>query len=600
MSDRSFPRILLYRRPALRSAVLFGVAAVLTWAGRSPCLLSAVEPVHDRIVVLTFDDSVKSHFTVVRPILLEFGFGATFFITEGFDFAENKSDYMTWEQIAQLHQDGFEIGNHTRDHMLVRQDSLGRLPEQLEAIREACRRHAIPAPVSFAYPGNAFVEGAFPVLKAEGIRFARRGGTPEFPVESGRGFAYEPGFDHPLLIPSAGVARPDWTLDEFRQAVEQARAGRIAVLQFHGVPDRAHPWVNTEPERFRAFMRYLAEQEYTVISMRQLQRYVDLQAIPRNPREIIEDRQRTEKRKQSRDNYRTPPNEQELRYWLDSMFVGHGFAIPEIGLATGLDADTVRAHLLRLGLAARPAPAPKDGDRLRVLPYPGGRHPRIGFMDGAIRPQRETKVSVFVPWEGGGYVVADVPEAIHVNTADGSELIYLAHTHVPTRWTRAGVELPPLEWIREADGVLRQERELPNGVRFGTLITPAADSVRMEMWLTNGSRQPLSGLRVQNCVMLAAAPDFNQLSTDFRFSWGAYAACSNPAGDRWVITAWKPFHHAGGNGYCPCLHSDPAFPDCEPGETARLQGWLSFYEGTDIQSEMQRIERTGWDVPAGE
>ena len=27
-----------------------------------------------------------------------------------------------------------------------------------------------------------------------------------------------------------------------------ARGGRIAILQFHGVPDNAHPWVNTPPD----------------------------------------------------------------------------------------------------------------------------------------------------------------------------------------------------------------------------------------------------------------------------------------------------------------------------------------------------------------
>ena len=54
-----------------------------------------------------------------------------------------------------------------------------------------------------------------------------------------------PGLDHPLLVPSAGDARPDWTLDDFIRAVEQARYGRIAVLQFHGVPDTAHDWVST-------------------------------------------------------------------------------------------------------------------------------------------------------------------------------------------------------------------------------------------------------------------------------------------------------------------------------------------------------------------
>jgi peptidoglycan/xylan/chitin deacetylase (PgdA/CDA1 family) len=77
----------------------------------------ALEAVPEKLVVLTFDDSVASHHSVVRPILKRYGFGATFFITEGFTFRTDKQDYMTWEQIRELHADGFEIGNHTRDHL---------------------------------------------------------------------------------------------------------------------------------------------------------------------------------------------------------------------------------------------------------------------------------------------------------------------------------------------------------------------------------------------------------------------------------------------------------------------------------------------------
>ena len=72
-------------------------------------------PIPDKLVVLTFDDSKASHYTVVRPLLKQYGFGATFFITEGFTFRTNKEDYLTWQQIAELHRDGFEIGNHTRE-----------------------------------------------------------------------------------------------------------------------------------------------------------------------------------------------------------------------------------------------------------------------------------------------------------------------------------------------------------------------------------------------------------------------------------------------------------------------------------------------------
>src|SRR5438034_10143039 len=99
----------------------------------------------------------------------------------------------------------------------------------------------------------------------------------------------------------------------------------------------------------------------------------------------------------------------------------------------------------------RPAGAP-----LLVLPYPGGRHPRIGFLEGAIDPQRETKFSIFTPWDPASYVVVDLPEAIWSNLG----LLYLAHTHVPTVWTRQGVALDPLEWSIREDGLLESQRRL--------------------------------------------------------------------------------------------------------------------------------------------
>src|SRR5947199_3218023 len=98
----------------------------------------ALEPIPDKLVVLTFDDSSKSHFTVARPVLKKYRFGATFCVTEGFDFATNKRDYMTWEEIAGLHRDGFEIANHTRDHQGVTARTLRELPAQLRGIARAC------------------------------------------------------------------------------------------------------------------------------------------------------------------------------------------------------------------------------------------------------------------------------------------------------------------------------------------------------------------------------------------------------------------------------------------------------------------------------
>jgi hypothetical protein len=96
--------------------------------------------------------------------------------------------------------------------------------------------------------------------------------------------------------------------------------------------------------------------------------------------------------------------------------------------------------------------------------------------------------------------------------------------------------------------------------------------------------------------MLKGAAGFTaQTNTNKVFS-KPYVACRSEDGKRWIITAWDPCDRAWANAPVPCLHSDPKFPDCPPGETRHLRGWLSFYEGTDIEGEFRRIEQNGWRI----
>ncbi|MCY2953041.1 MAG: CehA/McbA family metallohydrolase [Planctomycetota bacterium] len=287
---------------------------------------------------------------------------------------------------------------------------------------------------------------------------------------------------------------------------------------------------------------------------------------------------------------RPPRDAAELDYWLRNMVYGHRFTHDEIRRSTGLSLDAIAEAMKRLNISESTRPQPSKEAGIRVLPYPGGRHPRSGFLEGAMHPQRDTKVSVFTPWDPAGYVVIDVPEAIFSNLG----LLYLAHTHVPTMWDKQGVVLPPVEWSRRQDGTLDFERRLPNGIRFGTKVTPGRDAVQMELWLQNGTDKPLTGLQVQNCVMLKAAAGFSAQTNQNKLLSGPYAGVSSEDGLRWIITAWSNLDRTWANAPVPCMHSDPKFPDCQPGETRRLHGRLWFYEGRDIQSELKRIEATGW------
>ncbi len=550
-----------------------------------------LQPIPDKHVVLTFDDASKSHFTNARPVLLKHKFGATFFVTEGWDFAKNKTDYMSWDEIAQLHMDGFEIGNHTRDHMAVTEKSVRDLSAQVKAINAHCLEHGIPRPVSFAYPGNAITKEALPILEELGIRFARRGGAPEFEYKEGRGSAYEPGLDHPLLVPSTGDVRPNWKLEDLKLALAQAKHGKIAVLQFHGVPDTAHDWVSTKKEQFEAFMDHLAKEKYTVIALRDLAKYVDPKVIPTDPWGVIEDRKRLLAENRDGSNARPATDDQALRDWLESAIVQHRFTPTEAGAALDLTAPEVQDALKRLKIDPMIRPVRKPGDPLLVLPYPGGRHPRIGFREGAIRPQRETKISVFAPWRDGGYAVADVPEAVWFEpTPKKPELLYLAHTHIPTTWDRKKLTLKPLEWTHHKDGSLTVDRTLPNKVVLGSKIVPTADGVRMTFQVTNGSTEALTGLRVQMCVMLAGLSEFDQLTNENKVFAAPFAACRDSTGNRWIITGWEHCGRAWGNPPCPCLHADPVVEDCPPGQSRTVRGWLSFYEGDDIETELKRLK----------
>lgn len=294
-------------------------------------------------------------------------------------------------------------------------------------------------------------------------------------------------------------------------------------------------------------------------------------------------------------NYRTPTSDAELRYWLRNMIENHSFSIGEIHAATGLSRTSISRALSKFCIDPTANSTEKKSSGVSILPYPGGRHPRIGFQIGAVNPQRETKVSIFTPWDNESYIVVDVPEAIWSNR----NLVYLAHSHVKTVWTARGIALSRLEWNRDRQGILETQRTLPNGIEFGTRVQSFDDAVWFDQWLFNGTDKKLMGLRIQNCVMLKAAKDFNRQTNYNKSFRGSYIACRSSQHNRWIIAVWTPKGRVWANPYCPCLHSDPKFDDCRPGQTQRISGRISFYRGTDIESEFRRIEATGWQNRPG-
>jgi hypothetical protein len=257
----------------------------------------------------------------------------------------------------------------------------------------------------------------------------------------------------------------------------------------------------------------------------------------------------------------------EQQYWLGNLFGAHRYSATEAAQVLGWTRTEASA-------AAREVQAP-PATGLEVRPYPGGRPLRIGFREGAIDPLRGTKASVFLPWSPQEYVVVDLPEAIFHQ----ADLLFLAHTHLPTIWNEQNKVIENTDWTRLPDGGLQSSWMLPNGIAFGSALRRERDEVRMELWLRNGTEQPLSRLRTQVCVLLKGAPDFNSQTNDNKIFGKTVAAVRGRVGPRWILTEWERCGRTWGNAQCPCLHSDPVLADCAPGETVRVTGRLWFAEG---------------------
>lgn len=246
----------------------------------------------DKLVVLTFDDGHKSDFTFVAPMLQRYGFGATFFVTEGLDTTD-KTNFLTWEEIRALDEAGFDIGSHSASHPDMPSLSKEEMRGELEHIERRCQEHGVRKPTSFGYPGGGHSLEAVEVLTEAGYRFARYGVTPEYYDSGGstnwgsRGIPYDPSRDHPMLVPTTVLGGVDLPYDEYVWGEEQAKDGKIAVLTFHGLPS-IYPWVVVERRDFARLMKYLHDHQFTVISLRDLDKYVDPMRRPEEPYAAID------------------------------------------------------------------------------------------------------------------------------------------------------------------------------------------------------------------------------------------------------------------------------------------------------------------------
>ena len=223
------------------------------------------QPIPDKTVVFTFDDGCASHATLAAPILKQHGFSGTFYVSDAYGFRERKDWYMTWRQVKGMADDGFEMGNHTRGHGMLSLTDVGGCQAYIWTLEDEMIANRISKPTTLAWPFYVVNTKFYPLLGSWGYIFGR----------GGYGRVYRPAVDHPLDIPSFAVGGVGMTMEGFISAVQQATAGRVVVLTFHGTPDMEHAACGTDPDLFEDMVDYMKDNHYNVIAMRDLAQYID-------------------------------------------------------------------------------------------------------------------------------------------------------------------------------------------------------------------------------------------------------------------------------------------------------------------------------------
>jgi peptidoglycan/xylan/chitin deacetylase (PgdA/CDA1 family) len=161
--------------------------------------MRAGESLPQRCAVITVDDGYLSFLTDGWPLLKQYGYPATLFVSTD---TVGGSDFMSWQDLLKLQKEGVEIGNHSASHayLLDRATSesesewRGRVAEDLERSQELFQKHLSTSPRLFAYPYGEFSTELTGLIREAGFvaAFGQQSGVisdgqdmhtlPRFPV----------------------------------------------------------------------------------------------------------------------------------------------------------------------------------------------------------------------------------------------------------------------------------------------------------------------------------------------------------------------------------------------------------------------------------
>ncbi|HYH30040.1 MAG TPA: polysaccharide deacetylase family protein [Pseudonocardia sp.] len=161
---------LSYLRENGFTGLTFGDFCEMTWTG---------DQLPARPVVLTFDDGYADVHEVALPLLREYGFTATVFVTTGWMRDAGRwskghplDHMMAWSQVEELRESGIEVAAHSHSHPQLDQLSDRHLRDELSLGKSLLEDRLGQAVPSLAYPFGYSSRRVRRAAEAAGFRHA--------------------------------------------------------------------------------------------------------------------------------------------------------------------------------------------------------------------------------------------------------------------------------------------------------------------------------------------------------------------------------------------------------------------------------------------
>ena len=118
-------------------------------------------------LIITFDDGYAACYKLAYPILKEYGFTASFFITTNWI---GKGGYMDWEHIKAMKKGGMEIGSHGHSHVPLSDLDRHIIKYELENSKLLIEEYLRDAVGFFSVPGGYFNDSIKQIAKEVGYK----------------------------------------------------------------------------------------------------------------------------------------------------------------------------------------------------------------------------------------------------------------------------------------------------------------------------------------------------------------------------------------------------------------------------------------------